>query len=149
MYPEVEWRVPELYGDVERLVEGYEYRYLKDHGQAAAQRGYLVSLGELHQFLVHLLLVVLLLFFQCRHLRLHLLHLAHRIEALFRERVEEDLYYYGKDHYREAVVSEVSLEEVQYHEEGPRKPVEPAELNGVIAAGLLFQEPVILLWAHE
>jgi hypothetical protein len=87
--PAVERGVAHLDGDVEHFVEREEDRDLDEDRQAARGGIHLLLLVERHQLLLHALAVVAVFLAQLGHLRRELLHLAHRLVGLVRQREED------------------------------------------------------------
>ena len=97
-------------GDEQHLVEREEHRDLDQHGQAARGRVDLLLLVELHQLLLHLLLVLAVLLAHLDHLGLQLLHLAHRLVGFVGEREEGRLDQHREQEDGDAEVAEPPVE---------------------------------------
>ncbi len=103
--PAEERRVPHVDGDEQHLVQREEHGNLDHHRQAAGQRVDLLLLVKLHHLLLLLDLVVLEALAHALHLRLELLHLAHRAVGGVRQREEQRLHEHGEDQDRDAEIA--------------------------------------------
>ena len=127
--PAEERRVPHLDGDVEHLVEREEHRDLQQHRPAAGDRIDLLGLVELHHRLLLLHLVVRVFLADLQHLRLHLLHVRHRLVGLVGEREEDGLDDDGGGEDGEAEIAEQLVEPVDQPEHRLGDEIEPAPVD--------------------
>ena len=101
---QLDWRA-------QRVVEPYEDRKLKHHGETPPQGVDLVTLVEIHDLSIHLLLVVFKSFSDTLHLRLQLLHVLHGDETLVRKGGEEELDQDGQDNNIQAIATREAVGE--------------------------------------
>ena len=73
------------------FADAKEYRHLQQQGQAAAKRIDLLFFPQLHLRLHEFLFVIPALFFQGGYFWCQLAHLGHGLQALRRQRVQDDL----------------------------------------------------------
>ena len=73
------------------IIKGDEYRNLDEHWEATTHGVDLPPFVKKHDLLLKPCLIVLVLLFEPVHLRLHFLHLLHRLEADLCQGKEDDL----------------------------------------------------------
>lgn len=142
--------VPELNGSEQSLIQTEKDRQLDQDRHAAAGRIHTVGFIERHDFLVHELLVVLVLFPDGGHQRLELLHLFHGGIALGRQGPEHRLDQNGQQNDRHAPVVHIFVEKFQKPEQTLGNDAEHSQIdafsqligNGQELRALLGTQPV-------
>ena len=102
--PAHEGRIAELDRIAQHVVQRDEHGHLEEERKAPAERAHARLLVQLHDLLVEPIAVALVLLLNLLELRLKALHVLHRLEALVREAVEEELRQDGENDDDDAVV---------------------------------------------
>ena len=134
--------------DEDHLIEPEEDGDLHNHRQAARDRVDLLTLIELHQFLLLLLLVILEALAEERHFRLHRLHLRHRQIRAISEREKDSFHKHSDNQDRDTEIADIIVNQVDQFEERLGDEIEPAPVDHQIEILDAKRDLVIINCAH-
>ena len=124
--------MPHFDGQHQKLIQAKENRHLQEYRQTSGKRIGFFILVQLHNFLLHLWLVVFMLVLQRLHLGLDHTHLCHGRELFLRNREHEYADHKCQADNRCAETTKISEQEMQDFEEGFFDDAEPAPIDGII-----------------